>query len=106
MISFMKQRSRVPLPDAVVKDFTNEVFKCVKDQIIKEGSFTQTGLGRFKVHELRARRGFNPYRREFSEYPATKYLSFRASPALKDELMAAANDENLDGDFDNDAEKY
>jgi len=39
MISFMKQRSRVPLPDAVVKDFTNEVFKCVKDQIIKEGSF-------------------------------------------------------------------
>ncbi len=72
------------------KKDTGEIVQAVFDSLaaaIKKGKrFSYPGFGTFNVKERAARRGRNPRSGKEITIPASKTVSFKAAPTLKDTL--------------------
>lgn len=56
--------------------------------LVKDGEVSIKGFGTFKVKHNKARKGRNPKTGEAIDIPASKGLSFKPSPVLKDAMNA------------------
>lgn len=76
--------------EGVSKKETGEIVQAVFDGLalsIKQGKrFSYPGFGTFNVKARAARRGRNPRTGKDINIPASKSVSFKAAPTLKNEL--------------------
>jgi DNA-binding protein HU-beta len=67
---------------ALLDGLTTVVTKSLK----KGDEVPLTGLGKFKVRKLKARKGINPRTGETIQIPARKKVAFTVAKALKDQI--------------------
>jgi len=74
----------------VVKSITAAIHESLK----KNGEIRISGLGTFRVFEMKARIGVHPRTREKMNIPAMKSPRFRAAKALRDAIKAGEQEES------------
>ena len=76
--------------DKLTKKLTEEVveatFAALKGALLEEGRFSYPSFGTFTVKVRAARKGRNPQTGAEIEIPASKTVSFKPAPKLKEEL--------------------
>jgi len=75
---------------AVVKSLTAAILESLK----KNGEIRISGLGTFRVFEMKARNGVHPRTLDKMNIPATKSPRFRAAKALRDAVKAGEQEES------------
>jgi DNA-binding protein HU-beta len=65
---------------------TDDIFMTVAKSVKKEGSFSYPGFGTFKLKKRKARMGRNPQTGDQIRIAASKTISFKPMPSLKDTL--------------------
>lgn len=70
------------VPQRMVRPVINELFKTIKEELLNDGHFLITGVGRLSVYERRARSGYDMVRKKRIQVPAKKCLRFRQSRQL------------------------
>lgn len=67
-------------------EIVNTVFQALSSAIASDGRFSAPGLGTFNVTQRAERRGRDPRSRQEITIPASKSVSFKATPKLKESL--------------------
>jgi nucleoid DNA-binding protein len=73
-------------------DVVNAVFDALGEAICTGNRFSYPGFGTFTVKERAARKGRNPRTNAVIDIPASKNVSFKAAPKLKDALNPGAEE--------------
>lgn len=73
---------RAQVTKKLVKDIVDRTVDAIVQSLAHEGKVSMT-FGTFKVKQRNARKGRNPVSGEEIMIPATKTVSFKASPTLK-----------------------
>ncbi len=69
-----------------LNELLDVTFVVLSETIIKEGRFAYPSFGTFSIKERKARKGVNPKTKEKMDIAASKTVSFKSAPKLKEKL--------------------
>jgi len=69
-----------------MEEIFNKTFELLTEQTVKDGKFTVSGFGTFRLRQRNARKARNPKTGETIKVKASKSIAFKASNTLKDKL--------------------
>lgn len=80
-------------PKNRTKDFVEETFSALSDQLVKRNGVSIPNLGTFsiKVHDIR--KIYSPHHKKFMMVPPKRVVEFSPSAVLKDELKFVEPDD-------------
>lgn len=78
----------------IVRHIIDDYFSIVIDSLVKDGKFTQSRFGSFRVFKSKERIVYNVHKKQKYKYPPLKFVSFKPSVSLKSLLNTDVNDVN------------
>lgn len=79
---------KLECPIREVMPIVNALFECIVASLLDGQKVTVSSLGSFRLRDRRARKAYDPYRREHILVPAGKSVRFTTSPAFQERIDA------------------
>jgi DNA-binding protein HU-beta len=84
---FVKQLAeKIAVPTKDTEFMFDTLFTMLRDSVVADGKLTISGFGTFKLKNRKPRAARNPKTGATVQVPASKTISFKASPGMKNGL--------------------